>query len=45
MARTMQLPKPARVALVCGARCEGSGYDEFRQGLRELGRVESRNCG
>ena len=36
-------PKPARVALVCGARCEGGGYDAFRQGLRELGRVEGRN--
>jgi putative tryptophan/tyrosine transport system substrate-binding protein len=36
-------PKPARIALVCGARCEGGGYDAFRQGLRDLGRVEGRN--
>jgi putative ABC transport system substrate-binding protein len=36
-------PKPARVALVCGARCEGGGYDAFRQGLRDLGWVEGRN--
>jgi putative ABC transport system substrate-binding protein len=33
----------ARVALVCGARCEGGGYDAFRRGLRELGWVEGRN--
>ncbi len=37
------IPKPARIALVCGARCEGGGYDAFRQGLRELGRIEGRN--
>ncbi|HYN19945.1 MAG TPA: ABC transporter substrate-binding protein [Thermoanaerobaculia bacterium] len=42
-AEAQPAPKPARVALVCGARCEGAGYDAFRQGLRELGRVEGRN--
>jgi putative ABC transport system substrate-binding protein len=42
-AEAQPTPKPARVALVCGARCEGGGYDAFRQGLRELGRVEGRN--
>ena len=42
-AEAQPAPKPARVALVCGARCEGGGYDAFRQGLRELGRVEGRN--
>ena len=36
-------PKPARVALVCGVRCEGGGYDAFRQELRALGRFEGRN--
>ena len=36
-------PKPARVALVCGVRCEGGGFDAFRQGLRELGRIEGRD--
>ena len=35
--------KSARVALVCGARCEGGGYDAFREGLRDLGWVEGRN--
>jgi ABC-type uncharacterized transport system substrate-binding protein len=35
--------RPARIALVCGARCEGSGYDVFRQALRELGRIEGRD--
>ncbi|HEV8306144.1 MAG TPA: ABC transporter substrate-binding protein [Methylomirabilota bacterium] len=42
-AEAQPTPKPARVALVCGARCEGGGYDALRQGLRELGRVEGRN--
>jgi len=42
-AEAQQAGKPARIALVCGARCEGGGYDAFRQGLRELGRVEGRN--
>ena len=42
-AEAQPIPKPARVALVCGARCEGGAYDAFRQGLRELGRVEGRN--
>ena len=36
-------PKPARIALVCGVRCEGADYDAFRHELRGLGRVEGRN--
>ena len=28
---------------MCGARCEGGGYDVFRQALRDLGRVEGRD--
>ncbi len=32
-AEAQPLPKPARIALVCGARCEGGGYDSFREGL------------
>jgi putative ABC transport system substrate-binding protein len=32
-----------RIALVCGARCEGGAYDAFWQGLRDLGFVEGRN--
>jgi putative ABC transport system substrate-binding protein len=35
--------RPARIALVCGARCEGGGYDAFRPALRELGRMEGRD--
>lgn len=35
--------KTARLALVCGARCEGGGYDAFRQELRALGWIEGRN--
>jgi putative ABC transport system substrate-binding protein len=42
-AEAQPIPKPARVALVCGSRCEGGAYDAFRQGLREVGRVEGRN--
>ena len=38
-----KVPMTARIALVCGARCEGGGYDHLRQGLRELGWVEGRN--
>jgi hypothetical protein len=26
-AEAQPTPKPARIALVCGARCEGGGYD------------------
>jgi len=36
-------PATARIALVCGVRCEGSGYHRFRQGLRDLGWIEGRN--
>src|SRR5687767_2224952 len=35
--------KPARVAVLCGVRCDGPVYDTFRQTLRELGRVEGQN--
>ena len=42
-AKAQQSSKTARVALVCGARCEGGGYDAFRQELRELGWIEGRN--
>jgi putative ABC transport system substrate-binding protein len=40
---TRQAPKTARIALVCGARCEGGGYDAFRHELGELGWIEGRN--
>ena len=42
-AEAQQAGKTARIALVCGARCEGGGYDAFRHGLRELGRIEGRD--
>jgi hypothetical protein len=29
-AEAQMTPKAARIALVCGARCEGSGYDALR---------------
>ena len=42
-AEAQKAPATPRVALVCGARCEGGGYDAFRHGLRELGWVEGGN--
>ena len=42
-AGAQQARKPARIALVCAALCEGGGYDVFRQALPELGRVEGQN--
>jgi putative tryptophan/tyrosine transport system substrate-binding protein len=42
-AEAQPTPRPARIALVCGARCEGGGYDALRQALRDLGWIEGRN--
>lgn len=37
-------PRPVRIAMVCGVRCNGAAYDAFWRQLRELGRVEGRDC-
>jgi hypothetical protein len=36
-AEAEQAGKTVRIALVCGARCEGGGYDAFRQGSPRAG--------
>ena len=36
-------PKPARIAMICGVRCEGAAVDAFWQALREAGRIEGHN--
>jgi putative ABC transport system substrate-binding protein len=38
-----QAGKPARIAVVCPTRCDGPNYDAFRQGLRDVGRIENRD--
>ena len=42
-AEAQRAGRPSRIALLCPRRCEGAAYDSFRQGLRELGRVEGRD--
>ena len=43
VAETQQAGKPARVAMICGVRCDGPMIDAFWLTLRELGRVEGQN--
>jgi putative ABC transport system substrate-binding protein len=43
VARGQAPPRPARIAMVCGVRCEGPVIEAFWQTLREAGRVEGRN--
>ena len=39
-----QKPERAlRLAVICGARCEGTGYDALKEGLARLGWIEGRN--
>ena len=40
--RAPQPGKSATIAVVCGARCGGGGYDSFRQALRDLAKLEGR---
>lgn len=35
--------RPVRLGIICGARCEGAGYDALSEGLTRLGWVEGRN--
>ena len=32
-----------RLGIICGARCEGAGYDALTEGLARLGWIEGRN--
>ncbi len=42
-ARAQQIEKVVRLGVICGARCEGAGYDALKEELRRLGWVEGRN--
>ena len=42
-AQAQQTVKAFRLAVICGTRCEGAGYDALSAGLRELGWIEGRN--
>src|SRR5688500_1828080 len=41
--QAQQTQKIVRLGIVCGARCEGRGYDALKEGLARLGWVEGRN--
>ena len=43
VAQAQQNVKAFRLAIICGTRCEGAGYDALSAGLRELGWIEDRN--
>jgi putative tryptophan/tyrosine transport system substrate-binding protein len=43
LAAEAQSRKTARIAMVCGVRCEGPTIDAFWQTLRELGHVDGQN--
>jgi putative ABC transport system substrate-binding protein len=42
VAKAQPVGRPARVGLLCAARCEGPAFEAFRDGLRDLGWVEPR---
>lgn len=42
-ARAQQTEKAIRLGIICGTRCEGTGYDALKDGLARLGWVEGRN--
>ncbi len=43
LAQAQQTEKVVRLGIICGARCEGRGYDALKDGLVRLGWVEGRN--
>jgi putative ABC transport system substrate-binding protein len=43
LAQAQQPEKSVRLGIICGARCEGAGYDALNEGLRQLGWIEGRN--
>ena len=43
LAQAQQTEKVVRLGIICGARCEGRGYDALKDGLARLGWVEGRN--
>lgn len=42
-AQAQQTEKVVRLGIICGARCEGTGYAALKEGLTRLGWVEGRN--
>jgi len=42
-AQAPQSERVVRLGIICGARCEGTGYDALSEGLTRLGWVEGRN--
>jgi putative ABC transport system substrate-binding protein len=42
-AQVPQTDRVVRLGIICGARCEGTGYDALTEGLARLGWVEGRN--
>lgn len=42
-AQPQQTERVVRIGIICGARCEGTGYDALSEGLTRLGWVEGRN--
>ncbi len=42
-AQAQQTEKVVRLGIICGVRCEGTGYDALKEGLTRLGWVEGRN--
>lgn len=42
-AQAQATPRPVRIGVICGATCEGLGYDALKSELARLGWVEGRN--
>ena len=42
-AQPQRTERVVRLGIICGARCEGAGYDALSEGLARLGWIEGRN--
>jgi len=42
-AQVPQTERVVRLGIICGARCEGMGYEALSEGLKRLGWIEGRN--
>ena len=43
-AQAQQTGKVVRLGIICGARCEGAGYEALKEGLRRPGWACSSGC-